>query len=130
MESVPSTIRAILIKCGIKLRTNSESHRGKRPWEAMEKHHGWKGDKAKAKAGNQRARHLYPCPKDLERHHIDGNPLNNAPENIVFVTRKNHQLLDGRLTELLPRIHPLAVAGRLKYCEKLRRSKKLEAYKP
>jgi hypothetical protein len=64
MESVPSTIRAILIKCGIKLRTNSESHRGKRPWEAMEKHHGWKGDKAKAKAGNQRARHLYPCSQE------------------------------------------------------------------
>jgi hypothetical protein len=39
---------------------------------------------------------MFPCPKGKERHHIDGNPLNNSPENILLVTRKEHMMADGR----------------------------------
>jgi len=65
-----------------------------------DKHPLWKGDKAKAVAGGARARRKFNHPKGLEIHHADGNPLNNNPENILFVTRKEHMILDGRLTKL------------------------------
>lgn len=64
----------------------------------------WKGNKAKPDAGRDRARKLFKCPKGLERHHIDGNPLNNAPDNIAFVTRKQHMTLDGRLERSIHRL--------------------------
>lgn len=54
------------------------------------------GDKAKPQSGRARAERLYECPKGMERHHIDGNPLNNSPENIMIVTVKEHRTLDGR----------------------------------
>ena len=60
----------------------------------------WKGDKAKPNSGRVRAIKLFPCPRDKERHHVDGNPLNNVSENIAIVTRKQHMELDGRLEEL------------------------------
>lgn len=60
----------------------------------------WKGDEAGIMAGRRRAQKLFDCPEGMERHHMDGNPLNNAPENIMFVTRKEHFLLDGRLEKL------------------------------
>lgn len=59
----------------------------------------WKGDKAGQQSGRIRAERLYPCPKGKERHHIDGNTLNNQPENIMFVTRKEHARLDGRIAK-------------------------------
>jgi hypothetical protein len=57
----------------------------------------WKGDNVKLKrSGNLRASRHIPCPKGYERHHIDGNPLNNDLSNIAIVTRKEHMILDGR----------------------------------
>jgi hypothetical protein len=50
--------------------------------------------------GKHRAQTLYPCPKGYERHHIDGNELNNEPSNILIVTRKEHMILDGRIKNL------------------------------
>lgn len=61
----------------------------------------WKGDKATQNAGRIRARKLFKCPKGKEIHHIDGNDLNNTPENILFLTRKEHMLLDGRLDKFM-----------------------------
>ena len=60
-------------------------------------HHNYKGDKAKISVGWARAERLFKCPEGLERHHIDGNPMNNSPDNVVFVTRKRHMVLDGRM---------------------------------
>ena len=53
----------------------------------------WKGDKATKHAGNVRAQRKVTCPKGLERHHADGNPLNNSPDNILLVTHRQHSLL-------------------------------------
>lgn len=61
-----------------------------------ERNPNWKGKKATKKAGRSRARRRFKCPKGLQRHHIDGNPLNNSPENIMFVSPKKHVEIDGR----------------------------------
>ena len=70
-----------------------------------ERNHGWKGDRIQPKSGRSRAQRLYPnigpchnCGNpNSERHHLDGNPVNNAPENIVVICRRCHMLSDGRL---------------------------------
>ena len=87
-----------------------------------EGHHAWKGDGATEKAGRSRALRMYaarPCAScavdRAERHHLDGNTLNNAPENIVFLCRKCHMRKDGRLDEfkkLAVANQPKAVAAR------------------
>ena len=59
----------------------------------------WKGDNVCESEGRYRARILIKVPKGFERHHIDGNTLNNNPENIMVVTRKEHMCLDGRLNK-------------------------------
>lgn len=65
----------------------------------------WKGDNAKVETGRARALSIYrdigPCtrcgnPKS-ERHHIDGNTLNNNPKNIEVLCRRCHMQADGRL---------------------------------
>jgi len=61
----------------------------------------WKGDKAGIESIRERAQRLFAVPDGYERHHIDGNILNNTPKNIRIVTRKEHMKLDGRLTKLL-----------------------------
>lgn len=61
----------------------------------------WLGDKASKAAGNKRARRLFPCIKGKQRHHKDGNPLNNNPSNIIIVTPKEHLQTDGRLNRLI-----------------------------
>lgn len=33
----------------------------------------------------------------MDRHHIDGDPLNNTVENIAVYCRRHHMLVDGRL---------------------------------
>lgn len=64
----------------------------------------WKGDNASIYAGRNRARRLYPNNRPcelcgslkVERHHKDGNTVNNASYNIIFVCRRCHMLIDGR----------------------------------
>jgi hypothetical protein len=62
-----------------------------------EKNPRWKGDTVTDQAGRARAERNLPHIKGAEKHHKDGNPLNNTPENIEYVTRKQHMTIDGRL---------------------------------
>jgi hypothetical protein len=62
-----------------------------------ERNPNWKGNNVNVKSGRDRAERKYPCPKGTERHHVDGNPLNNLSENVLFVTRREHMILDGRI---------------------------------
>lgn len=66
----------------------------------------WLGDKVSIRAGRCRAERLYPskpcelCGKvKTDRHHKDGNTANNNRENIMFLCRKCHINLDGRLVK-------------------------------
>lgn len=70
-------------------------------------HHAWKGDKAKVASGRYRARSMYElgdCEKcgnpATDRHHKDGNTLNNKPRNIIPLCRRCHMIEDGRLARL------------------------------
>lgn len=63
----------------------------------------WKGNKASKYSAMERARRKYSPPEDCEIHHIDGNPFNNSPSNIKFVTRKQHMIEDGRMEALIKR---------------------------
>lgn len=65
----------------------------------------WKGDDASKQQGRGRAETLYPelqpcavCGSSrTERHHGDGNTLNNLPDNVVFLCRRHHrQIHPGR----------------------------------
>jgi hypothetical protein len=69
-----------------------------------------KGDAATPDSKRGRARQKYVLPdicdqcKDapaVERHHIDGNPGNNIPQNLSFLCRRCHQELDGRLAAFI-----------------------------
>jgi len=61
----------------------------------------WLGDKAKPNAGRLRAQKLFPdqpcekcaTTKQIHRHHIDRNPLNNIKSNIMFLCNSCHQTL-------------------------------------
>jgi len=57
----------------------------------------WKGNKASDAAGRSRARYKFFAPKGYDRHHIDGNPLNNIPKNVLIVSRRIHMIKDGRM---------------------------------
>ena len=66
----------------------------------------WKGDSATAGAGRARARawySLFPVCAECEnapareRHHWDGNALNNESVNVVGLCRRCHMRIDGRL---------------------------------
>ena len=85
-------------------------------------HYRWTGDSATQNAGRCRARRLYPalspCIKcnsvDSERHHIDGNTLNNEPNNIMWLCTWCHMELDGRLEAVrqqAKRNQPMAAAA-------------------
>lgn len=56
-------------------------------------------------AGREFARRWFPMPElcqrcgqkpPYDRHHIDGNTLNNDPSNVAFLCRSCHQETDGR----------------------------------
>jgi DNA-binding transcriptional MerR regulator len=62
----------------------------------------WKGNAIKSPhEGNLRAQRMYPCPKGYERHHIDGNQLNNSPENIMILSESEHQKLHYAKRQIL-----------------------------
>ncbi|KKK49301.1 hypothetical protein LCGC14_3136420 [marine sediment metagenome] len=68
-----------------------------------EQNSNWRGDKATVLSGRDRARRMYPVPKPCtmcgekgERHHKDGNTLNNEPINIDWLCRRHHMMADGR----------------------------------
>jgi hypothetical protein len=68
----------------------------------------WKGVNITRQAGRERAVKLFPLepceicnnPK-AERHHIDGNPVNNIRTNIMFLCRKHHILIEKRYLHML-----------------------------
>lgn len=73
-----------------------------------ESHYAWKGDDVQVTEGRQRARTLY---KDIgqcrecaapavDRHHRDGDTLNNEPDNVVPLCRSCHMRVDGRSARL------------------------------
>ncbi|WP_199224013.1 HNH endonuclease [Paraconexibacter algicola] len=65
----------------------------------------WIGDQAGVGAGRKRARTFYPdappcevCGDERsERHHVDGDTLNNRPSNIQFLCRKHHIAAEDRM---------------------------------
>ncbi len=71
-------------------------------------HFNWKGDEAKEPSGASRAQKMYPvlgeCDLCIEpaydRHHVDGNRLNNERSNLMFLCRQHHMVVDGRLPRL------------------------------
>lgn len=65
-----------------------------------EKNPRWGGDDVQPMAGRLRAQRRFDAPPGYDRHHIDGNPLNNEPENIRISTRRDHMIEDGRLERL------------------------------
>lgn len=75
-------------------------------------HPGWRGDAISVEGARKRARRLYAlgCCADCDapardRHHVDGNPRNNAPANVIPLCRRCHMARDGRLARfpMLPR---------------------------
>ena len=67
----------------------------------------WKRDNACAQSGRSRAERLYPQkPCEVcgvlitERHHKDNDTKNNNPRNIIFVCRRCHMEIDGRLKRM------------------------------
>lgn len=67
-------------------------------------HYAWKGDAAGKEAKHRRAVRLYPLDKcnrcgkpAIDRHHKDGDPGNNRPENVEPLCRRCHMKADGRL---------------------------------
>ncbi len=68
-----------------------------------EKNPMWKGDEASVASGCARARRMYDAPEKHDIHHIDGNTLNNAPDNILILKRRKHMEKDGRLSKMIER---------------------------
>jgi hypothetical protein len=78
--------------------------------------------------GAVRCRAIYPvigncelCDKlAFDRHHIDGNRLNNNENNIMFLCRTHHMEVDGRLSRFkeLPKKPRLETPRECKVCRK------------
>ena len=69
-----------------------------------ERHPRWEGDAVSQKGGRARAlRRFPPGPCETcgsaegERHHVDGDTVNNASANVRMLCRRCHMLEDGRL---------------------------------
>jgi hypothetical protein len=81
-------------------------------------HHAWKGDNVSAATARCRTKRAFPDAESCtqcgaepaERHHRDGNPTNNASDNVAILCRRCHMELDGRLAAF--RNHPAAVEQR------------------
>lgn len=70
----------------------------------------WKGRNATKRSGYSRALRMFKdgickkCKNQIaERHHKDGNTLNNKASNVVFLCRRCHMESDGRLQNLIRR---------------------------
>lgn len=70
-------------------------------------HHNWKGNDVTRDSGRDRARRWYPmgkcirCGRDgKDRHHKNGDTLNNDPSNIEILCRRCHTTVDGRAAQL------------------------------
>lgn len=91
-----SAIRNTLIADGITIRTKSEA-------TTREHNSNWLGDKITQDSARCRTRRMYAqqpcriCGRPAERHHKDGNTLNNEPSNIDWLCRKHHMEADGRM---------------------------------
>ena len=71
-------------------------------------HPNFKGDNVSMDVGRARARRMYPsrpcevCGKTkAEHHHKDGNTRNNDLDNIQFLCRRCHMILDGRMANFI-----------------------------
>lgn len=102
------------INCGIPINpraTRCKPCEGKRRRGTKNTYHklpgenkNFKPNSTSPKLGRDRARRWFKAPAGKERHHIDGNPLNNDPSNIMFVTTKEHMIIDGRLEAVRQRL--------------------------
>lgn len=78
----------------------------------------WRGDLATKNVKRKRAERRYemgPCERcgqpGHDRHHLDGDPGNNRPDNVEILCRSCHMQADGRMDQLLAagrRIHQRA----------------------
>lgn len=73
----------------------------------------WKGNNITQQTGRWRAIKMFPhkpCEvcgsKNSERHHIDKNAINNNSNNIKYVCRKHHILIENRFLKMLKAQHP------------------------
>lgn len=64
----------------------------------------WKGDSASSRAKHRRAERLFklgPCQRcgknGTDRHHVDDDPGNNHPSNVMILCSRCHKVIDGRL---------------------------------
>lgn len=87
----------------------NKGKRGEYSVNALEKNPRWCGNEVSEEAGRKRARRRISLDKracsicgsiPVERHHIDGNTLNNHDNNILIVCRKCHMKVDGRLEKI------------------------------
>lgn len=81
----------------------SREHRSKLGLK-LHQHPNWKGDDVTPESGRCRALRMFPaqpCSEcgnaKAERHHRDGNTLNNAAENISFLCRACHMREHARI---------------------------------
>ncbi len=98
------SIRGAMVRFAIPRRSLSQANRKAK---LGENNPNWHGVRAQPKAGRKRAWRNFsarPCQvcgnTRSERHHSDGNPLNNVPENVVFLCRAHHMEVDGRMSAL------------------------------
>ena len=105
-----SSVEFRRMKLGIKANPAVKTRR-LRETKSGENNPNWKGIDSCKDSARERARSIFkqllPCEvcenKKTERHHADGNPHNNTPENIKFLCRKHHMEMDGRLGRLIER---------------------------